>query len=235
MAQRRMVAGEKRREGRRDGGFLLLSMLIAVVIGMVIYYFSVYRPDKEISDQQQGKPADYPWQEEWRVVGSKRAKPRGDEWRELSAVHPDISRGLTMYGYVQDDQGQPRGKLEFVIHPDGTLGGTWSGKFRTESNKAYDLMGAGVEGNVDATKVYRDEEGEMKEYLYLIGVGKFTMLEERKETSKMRHVAGFLYLTGWLSPESTAMGRLHLTNDRKKQTVYSWTTKEDLANPYGGG
>jgi hypothetical protein len=80
-------------------------------------------------------------------------------------------------------------------------------------------------GNTDPSKIYSDEEGEDRSLLFVICKGKFLILESNMDTGKVRKVTGYIYVVGWIAPDLSAFGRIHLTSDKKTQQIFDWEGK----------
>lgn len=217
-----MQSAYLQRRGQRDraGYALLLMLLLVVVIGMVIYYFALSPPmDRETSRMQKQFPDKYPWVEEFRL------RKRGEEAQERpSAKQPNIIEAIRLGAEVREE-GKGRGTIQMLINPDGTVEGTWRADYRTRAPKIdYTVINAKFKGNTDPSKIYSDERGEDLSKLYIITKGNFLILETNFETGKVRNLVGYIYVTGWIGPDYKAFGQLHITSDKKKQTIFQWNT-----------
>lgn len=114
-----------------------------------------------------------------------------------------------------------------VINPDGTVEGMWSADYGIRSpRKDCTVMKANFTGNTDPSKIYTDENGEDPSKLFITTKGNFLILETDFETGKARKLVGYIYVTGWLAPDYTTFGRLHLTTDKRTQTIFRWAGME---------
>jgi len=199
---------------------LLLMLLLVVVIGMVIYYFALSpQIDRETSRMQKQLPDKYPWVEEFRL------RKDGEEAKERSsAKQPNIQVTSRLEAEVRED-GKDRGTIQMLIHADGTVEGTWRADYRTRAPKIdYTVINAKFKGNTDPSKIYSDENGEDLSKLYIITKGNFLILETNFETGKVRNLVGYIYVTGWIGTDYKAFGKLHITSDKKEQTIFQWST-----------
>ena len=211
---------QRRGQRNRPGYALLLMLLLAVVIGMVIYYFALSPSiDRETARKQKQSPDKYPWVEEFRL------RKRGEEAKQRpSAKQPNI-RGTFRLGAEVRQEGKDRGTIQMLINPDGTVEGTWRADYSTRAPRIdYTVMNAKFKGNTDPSKIYSDENGEDLSKLYIITKGNFLILETDFETGKVRNLVGYIYVTGWIGPDYKAFGQLHITSDKINQTIFQWST-----------
>ena len=55
---------------------------------------------------------------------------------------------------------------------------------------------------------------------------KFAIIEELHDHhDKLQSVEGYIYVTGWINPDLSATGQLHLTSDKKNQLIYQWAAR----------
>jgi len=124
-----------------------------------------------------------------------------------------------------------RGKISLRIGPDGLVAGSWQGNYTNKAaNKSYEVMLGGSEGNIVPSMIYVDENGaEDKSKLFFMSKGEFIIIEQLHEHgNKLQHVQGYIYVTGWVNPDLSATGKLHLTSDKKSQIIYQWTALPGL-------
>ena len=121
------------------------------------------------------------------------------------------------------EQGEERGQILVAIHPDGTVEGGWGADYDSISPRMHrSVIKGDFKGNTNPSKIYTGEEGEDQSKLYFITKGKYLILETNFETSKVRKIIGNIYVVGWLSPDLSAFGRVHITPDKKTQEIYEW-------------
>jgi hypothetical protein len=207
--------------GRNARGYALLMLLIVIALGMLIYYFALYPSiDRKPTAEQMKSPDEYPWVEEFRL------RKRGQKAQHSpSPEQPNITEAIQLAGRVRHKE-KERGTIGMVIKPDGTVEGTWTADYGVKSpRRDYTVMKANFRGNTDPSKIYADEGGEDPSKLFIITRGNFLILETDYETGEARKVAGYIYVVGWLAPDHTAFGRLHLTTDKRTQTIFEWAGK----------
>ena len=107
------------------------------------------------------------------------------------------------------------------IYRTQTQGG-WGGDYEPRPNVHWQVMGSEFTGNIDPSKIYKDNYGEDRSQLYFITKGKFIILETNSETRKVRSVKGHIYVTGWLDTEYNATGEIIITSDKKSYKTFSW-------------
>jgi len=212
--------------GNRRGFIALLMLLIVVVAGILIYFVTMGGSiDQAPTAEQLANPDEYPWVEEHRL------RKEGEEAEYApSAEQADLSGGVQILADVKEGQ-YARGSIRLAIGPDGLIEGAWGADYGTVSPRIdYTVMMCKFEGNTDPSKIYSDEEGEEPSLLFLICKGKFLILESNMETGKVRKVTGYIYVVGWIAPDLSAFGRVHLTSDKKTQQIFDW---EGQATPRG--
>jgi hypothetical protein len=199
----------------------LLMLLIVVVLGMLIYFYSMGGSiDKPPTPEQLANPDEYPWVEENRLWKD------GQEGQYLpSAEQADISGGVEILADVKDGQ-YARGSLRLPIRPDGSIKGGWVADYGTVSPRIdYTVMKGDFKGNIDPSKIYSDEIGEDQSLLFVICRGMFLILESNMETNEVRKVTGYIYVVGWIEPDLSAFGRIHITSDKQTQRIFDWEGK----------
>lgn len=206
---------------KRQRGFLLLQMLIAIAIGMIIYYFSFVHISGSTLKEQKNHPENHPWLLEDRIGSGNQ--------HELNELQPYRDQMLELKAKVVDEQNARRGKINMMIDPDGLVFASWSGEYRNEEKDQFLVMMGDTEGNTDPSFIYQDENGEDRSLLYFITKGDFVLLKTDKK-NRVSRPGGDLYLSGWLRPDMTAFGTLHMTRDKVEQTIYSWTATV-ITNP----
>ena len=207
----------------RRSGFTLISLLIVMVIAVSIFYFGFYRQSSELTKKQKESPDIYPWVEEWRIWDSRAPAPSDAVRQGPSSSQPVIDEDLQLSARVTLD-GQQRGKLTLMFDPDGTVTGGWGGEYTTEERTNYLVMLADVSGNTDPSRSHRDEHGQEPSKLFFITKGNF-MLVETQKNNRVRRVSGEMFVTGFIAPDFSVQGRLHLTTDRDSQKMFEWSGK----------
>ncbi len=207
----------------RYDGFLLLQMMIAILLGMIIYYFSFVRPSqKEIADQM-ASPDTYPWVQEGRI-GTGHQHYLQDEQLFRETMIELNCKVLEESAKINTS----RGKMTLFISPDGQVSGGWSSLgYYMDDGSEYQVMGAEFSGNTDPSKIYSDTNGEDRSLLYFITKGEFLLLKTDSK-GRVSSPAGEIFVVGWLRTDSTAFGQVHLTPDRVKQHVFTWNGRPPI-------
>jgi len=197
----------------RDG-FALLVLLIAVAIGMLIYYIDLSalfeeQPKRDTSGDT------LPWRQQQLLVG------RGELIELPSQQQPSIEQPLRFNVHAESD-GQSRGSVEFTIYADGTVAGNWNGTYYDAERANVDIMRGGFMGNI--VPDMREGSGAQADgsELYFIAKGKFLVAKSNFDSGQLRHQSGDIYLTGWLAPDYSAHGKLTLTADRRSYEQFTW-------------
>jgi hypothetical protein len=198
-------------------------LLIVVVVGMLIYFVSMGgRIEDEPTAEQLANPDEYPWVEEYRL----RKEGAAAEYSP-SADQASITEPIQIVAEVKEGR-YGRGDMHISIGPDGFAEGAWKADYGTVSPRIdYTVMKGDFKGNIDPSKVYRNERGEDASKLFLICRGTFLILETNMDTNKVRKVTGYIYVVGWIEPDLSAFGRIHVTSDKKTQEIFEWEGKAE--------
>jgi hypothetical protein len=205
---------KKNNPHKKNGGFMLLALLLAVTIGLIIWYLMLNPPvDRQTAKIQAKSPDKYPWVEENRLVAEDKqvaSSAAGQvEFKEPLGLMADAS---------QSDE--PRGSILIRIKSDGRVEGAWSGDFETSKPRMnYMVVKCSFKGNIDPAKENADDASK----LYFITKGRFGMVETNYDSGIVRTVEGDVYVTGWIAKDYSVTGDIHLTSDRKNQLIYQWS------------
>ena len=204
------VQSKFRLEGNRRGIVLLAMLLIIVVIGVLVWFdpFALFS----------SSDPDLPWNQERRIF------KRDAEVPAPSAEQASLTKNLLFKADVMEGDAK-RGKIGMSLRPNGRIKGGWGGEYEPRPNVHYQVMGCEFKGNIDPSKIYKDDYGEDRSQLYFITKGKFIILETNSETRRVRAVKGHIYVTGWLDPEYKATGDVIITSDKRSYKGFSWQAK----------
>ncbi len=119
---------------------------------------------------------------------------------------------------ITSEDGQDRGRLSIEIDPDGLVAATWKATYK-EGIYEKDFT-ATCEGNIDAEKIYENENGTDPSKLFFITEGTF-LLKAFKHGNAIPG-GGEAYVVGWISPDGTATGTLVLAPNKKNTKIYKW-------------
>ncbi len=198
------------------GGSVILVVLMAIVIGMLIYYMSIstiFAPSLN-----RGRVAVWrPWLEEERILGPDKiiAMPEPPK--------PTIKAPINLVAAVTRNDAD-RGAMTLSFDVDGTVKGKWRCSYsHGEQDYAYDSAFA---GNIDVDVAYASEDGQYdKSLLYFITKGRYTQQSTNAATQEQTRQDGEIYITGYLAPDHSASGLITITTDRKWSVTYDWKTK----------
>jgi hypothetical protein len=157
-----------------------------------------------------------PWNEQERIL------PKGGTPQfHLSEDQPRLTNVFRYKAQVEQD-GQPQGRINFMIYPDGTVKGVWNGEYDRADDTHCLIIAASFTGNIDPTRKYIENGIEDPSKLYFITAGAYNVFETVPSTGKSRDVSGFAYLRGWLNSNYTAVGELVITQNKKTFETFSW-------------
>jgi hypothetical protein len=160
---------------------------------------------------------DTPWNEENRIL------PEGKTPAKTPSVdQPKMTETLRFKIPVfEDDLG--RGQINFVLYPDGTIKGVWSGEYERGEDVYCTILAASFIGNIDPAKPCIQNGRHDSSKLYFITSGSYSMLEKISSAGRERGINGLVYVRGWLDPNYTATGELFVTENRKAYDVFSFS------------
>jgi len=201
----------QRQAQKKHSGFALLLMILLIVVlaGLIWLDPSALfnRPDPDL-----------PWNEEFRLLKA------GEEGQWPSEEQPNITKALLFEADAEQEDSR-RGKIAMVIRPDGRIKGGWTAEYNASPEINLAVMACSFKGNIDASKIYKDDYGEDRSKLYFITKGKFIMLESNSKTNRNRSVKGHIYVTGWLDTEYNGSGEITITSDKRSFETFSWQAK----------
>jgi hypothetical protein len=194
--------------GAERGGYILILMvLIVCIIGVFIWL--------DPMGLIHGSDSGMPWNEERRLV------PVGEKVKQPKEEQPKISENLYFESKIMENN-EVRGGVDMFISTDGRIKGVWGGTYKPEPNITWEVQGSRFRGNIDPTKLYRDDSGEDPHRLYFIAEGDSLILVTDAKTDKIKTATVLIYVTGWLDNEYKAVGKITITSDKKAYWEYYW-------------
>ncbi len=194
----------------------MLVVLMAIVIGMLIYFMSIstiFAPSVNRGKTTTSRP----WLDEKRILGSDKiiAMPE--------PPMPMLTEPINLVAAVTRNDAE-RGAMTLSFDVDGTVKGNWRCSYwHDEQDYAYDSEFA---GNIDVDVTYASEDGNRdKTLLYFITKGRYTQQSTNTTTQKQTRQEGEIYVTGYLAPDHSASGLITITTDRKWSVTYDWKTE----------
>ncbi len=184
---------------------IIVIILVLLVVGAVLFINS-------ITKDPSGPVEQCPWVEVDRIVN------------DISEINlpqsPQISldKERRISHKITSEDGQDRGRLSIEIDPDGLVVATWKASYK-EGSYEKDFT-ATCEGNIDAEKIYENENGADSSKLFFITEGKF-LLKAFKQGNAIPG-GGDAYVVGWISPDGAATGTIVLAPTKKKTRIYKW-------------
>ena len=199
----------------------LLFLLLGVIVMMVGYFLILNpRPSSDSIQEQKQDPERYPWVEENRI------KKDTEDIYKPEPEQPQI-KDVTIYKAEVTKDGEGRGIVLIEVDPTGLVQVRWFGEYTTATPRMeFQILSSSAKGNIDPTKIYEDENDMDYEKLYVVTKGSFSMLETNYENGKIRKIAGFLYLTGWLDKQQQIKGYLSITSDKNNVKVFDYVAEK---------
>lgn len=196
---------------------LIVVVVLVILVASVRWYHKGAAKDPDFCDDLT------PWKE-WRLREAN-AKPPA----KPSAQQPGITQTLAFdtNAYMG---GEPRGAIDLVILPDGSVKGAWSGQYYKKPKINFDIMGGGFTGRVYPRKIYRDDNGEDPSRLYLMAKGQFLVAESDFDKNTLHHRGGAIYVRGWLNRDYSVSGAITITSDEKHSEEFDWKAAGPVKN-----
>ncbi|MHC4501208.1 MAG: hypothetical protein ACYS21_19095 [Planctomycetota bacterium] len=199
----------------------LVALVILIALVCIIYLVRLYL--KEPYQDPDLVEDLTPWKE-WRFRESSPKPPQ-----EPSAEQPNITEGLEYDTNVRlAGTGDPRGSIEFIVGPEGTVGGRWYDYYYKKPKINFDIMNAGFSGKTFPAKLYRNESGEEPSKLYFMAKGEFLIQETDMVKSRVHHRAGDIYVRGWIDPDYATRGEITITSDEDYFETFVWEAAKPL-------
>jgi len=218
----------------RNGGFLLLLVLVSLAIGLLVLGVSMISMDPFSAFNGSGAdryadPNAKPWDEGHLYINQSLDAYHMGGRREPFHVQPKIEK-LTYYDAYLYSGDEPRGTISVRFNPDGDVEAIWEGKF-TINGVEYEVQHGDDEiydtgvfkGNISPLKVYEDQNGE-KNYrmLYFITNGGAVATSQAGD-----RISGMGYVNGWINQDHTCFGKLWIvTYNDEAPEVYQWQAVE---------
>ncbi|MHC4552084.1 MAG: hypothetical protein ACYSUT_04870 [Planctomycetota bacterium] len=203
MERHRLIVSTNR---KRRGNTLVLIIIIALfAVGAAMFLNSV-------TSDPTGPVEQCPWCETQRIT------------RDFSSINlPQESQikleeEMAFNVSLKSDEGDRRGKLRFIITPDGIVEVLWTAKYK-EGGLEKEFT-ASMVGNVDATMLHEGDEGIDESKLFFITEG--TFLLQAFKHGNARAGGGEAYVVGWLGADKSAHGTLVLAPNKKNTKIYEW-------------
>lgn len=202
--------------GRGRGGYaMLLSLLIVVVIGMIMYFMSMYGPVYQIGTGK--SKINPPWRQWHKLYVRLQRGPLG----RPSAEQPQLAKPLQVEAKAMQDSDE-RGDLLLIISPDGTVQGDWKGEFYISKDVDFQIMTCGFKGSIDPKEIYSEGGSKDTSRLFFITKGHFMILETDSKSGRVRNLQGDAYVRGWTGVDNAVSGEIIITSDEKNFYRYTW-------------
>lgn len=196
-------------------GSVLLSILLAMVILMLVYYVDVTAIFGPSLPRKTYKPQSRPWLEEERILSAEKLitmpkppKPQLDEAVKLTAA---VTR-----------EGDERGQMIIEFAGDGSVTTYWFCEY-AQADRYYAYIAESA-GNIDVSKEYMDNKILDASKLYFITKGEYEKTIQKLQTPPlpMDSEKGTIYVTGWLGADYRAQGKITITTDMTWSINYEW-------------
>jgi len=167
-----------------------------------------FAEDGEVNNQENMKP----WHELDRIGNDHYL---GDNQPERDDML--VYQGVRLTDEASDEH---RGKIYLSIDTEGNIISSWFGSYYSD-DKEYDIQMGKIQGSTDPSLIYKNKQGDPDDTkLFFIGGGHFALMKYQQ--SRAQIVKGNLYITGWLNKDLSIEGKVHLSQDLKDQTIFTF-------------
>jgi hypothetical protein len=154
-----------------------------------------------------------PWNEQASIL-----PPGKTPQFKLSPDQPQLTEAIRYKAQVEQGD-QPRGEINVLIYPDGTVKGVWNGEYDQPNDVHCLIMAASFTGNIDPSKRFVKSDPSK---LYFLTAGASSRMETNSSTGHSRGINDFVYVRGWLDPNYAVVGELIITENKKTCEIFSW-------------
>ncbi|MBC8377603.1 MAG: hypothetical protein H8E62_00355 [Planctomycetes bacterium] len=191
---------------KHKGNTIVLLIIVALFAVVAVFFLNVATGDPV------GPVEQCPWVESNRIVNS---------YSEINLPQsPQITfdKLKKMSFKITSEEGEGRGRLDIEITPEGMVTAVWKATYKEGIYEKE--FSASCMGNVDATRIYEDEDGMDESKLFFITEGRFLLQAFKQGNARVG--GGEAYIVGWVSPDGSAKGTLVLAPDKKNTKIYAW-------------
>jgi len=197
--------------GRRESGFAILIVLVAVAVLMLLYFVQI---DTFFAGGPPTPPAgieQHPW------VLEDLLADENDEIRRPRSPKLLLTEPMSFIAPVTRDDAD-RGIVSIQLDDDGRIAATWECSY--EQTGVMYSINAEMTGNIDTKHTYRGEEGKDKSRLFFIARGHYT--KTPLDGSTAGGESGTSWLTGWIQPDRSITGHVTITENREWAAAYAF-------------
>jgi hypothetical protein len=201
---------------RKNNGFVILIVLVAVAILMLLYFVQI---DTLFGPGPSYKPAgieEHPWVLEELLV------PDGEEIKLPGRRQLQLNEPFSITAPVSRNDAE-RGKIAVAFNTEGRIGANWQCIY--EQAGADYRVDAQMNGNIHVKRTYQDEAGKDKSRLFFIARGRYTKTP-LGETAGTGGEKGAAWLTGWIGPDRRIQGHVTLTTDQQWAAAYAFESQK---------
>ena len=204
---------------KKQNGFAILIVLVAVVILMLLYFVQI---DTLFGPGLPSEPAgieEHPWVlEELLIAEDQPVKPP-------RSPKPELNEPFSVAAAVVRN-GADRGTVTIAFGTDGRIRAAWDCVYR-QSEIDY-RVNAETRGNIHTKRTYQDDNGKDKSRLFFIAKGRYTKIP-LESTESIGGEKGQCWLIGWIGPDRSVRGHLTLTQNRQWAAAYAFESAPETA------
>jgi len=201
---------------KKDNGFVILIVLIAVAILMLLYFVQI---DTLFGPGLPSRPAgveQHPWVLEALLV------PEGEGVKVPRRPKLQLNEPFTLTLPVTRNDAD-RGEISIAFDMYGRIAGNWQCSYE-QDGITYQVV-AETSGNINAKQTYQDENGKDKSRLFFIAKGHYTKTPLAQAPDALGE-KGQCWLTGWIRPDRTIEGHITLTTNQQWAAAYAFRSPE---------
>ncbi len=197
---------------RKNNGFVILIVLVAVAILMLLYFVQI---DAFFGPGLPSEPAGiekHPW------VLEELLAPDGEDIKLPGRQKLKLDEPFSITAPVSRNDTE-RGEITVAFDTDGHIRAMWQCTYE-QAETSY-RVDAQTSGNIHSKRTYRDEGGKDKSRLFFIARGRYTKTP-LGETAGAAGESGQAWLTGWIDPNRSIRGYVTLTRNQQWAAAYAF-------------
>ena len=202
-----------------QNGFAILIVLIAMVIGMLLFFVQIdtlFGPD--LPTETVGIE-EYPWVLEELLV------PDDETVKLPRSPKLELNEPFTITAGVRRNEAN-RGTVTIAFDTNGRVTSQWQCVYQ-QTEQGYQID-AHMNGNIVVKQPYQDETGKDKRLLFFIARGKYIKMPLNSAAAAGGE-RGAAWLTGWIDPDRGVRGHVTITTDREWAAAYAFRNSESTS------
>ena len=204
------------RSVRKNNGFVILLVLVAVAILMLLYFVQIDALFGPGLPTERAGIEEHPWVLEELLV------PDGEEIKLPGRRQLQLNEPFSITAPVSRNDAE-RGEIAVAFNTEGRIGANWQCIY--EQAGADYRVDAQMNGNIHTKRTYQDEAGKDKSRLFFIARGRYTKTP-LGETASVGGERGQAWLIGWIGPDRRVQGHITLTKNQQWAAAYGFESQK---------